>query len=193
MVHPSKQAIAHWLLPFGVAIICVILQLVGWTATLRYERALLASEPWRLLSGHLVHLGWFHLILNLIALALIWTLFGQRIRSWAWGVVFIGCALAIALALYLFDRELAWYVGLSGVLHGMLVFGALATLHSEGRMAALLLLMVAAKLLWEQLSGGDAGTSALVGGAVIVNAHLYGALAGAAAMPLARLGCAVSR
>lgn len=188
MAHPSKQAIAHWLLPLGVAIICVILQMAGATEALRFERALLAAEPWRLLSGHLVHLGWTHLALNLAGLALIWALVGRRLQGWAWCVALVVCALVISIMLYLRDADLTWYVGLSGVLHGLLVLGALASLSGERRFALLLLVAVAGKLAWEQVTGSDSGTALLVGGAVIVNAHLYGALAGLACAPLAWLG-----
>jgi rhomboid family GlyGly-CTERM serine protease len=176
--------ISYWWPPLVVAVVCASAQGLGWGEALRYEQALIGAEPWRLLSGHLVHLGWMHLGLNLAGLALIWALVGHALRSWAWGVAFALSALTVGGGLYLHDTGLAWYVGLSGVLHGLLVFGAVAGLHTERRMALTLLVGVAAKLAWEQLSGGDVGTAELVGGAVIVNAHLYGALGGLAAVPL---------
>lgn len=168
----------RWRLPLLLALLCIALQGLGWGEALRYERALVGSEPWRLLGAHLVHLGWEHLLLNLAALALIWALFGAALRPWAWAAAFVWCALVVSGGLYWRDPALAWYVGLSGVLHGLLVCGALAGWRREPRTSLILLIGLGAKLAWEQLAGADIGTEALVGGAVIVNAHLYGALGG---------------
>ncbi len=179
---------AHWRLPLLLALLCVALQGLGWDEALRYERALLGSEPWRLLGAHLVHLGWTHLLLNLAALALIWALCGHALPVPAWGPVLALCALAVSLGLYLRDVEVGWYVGLSGVLHGLLVCGALAGWRREPRTSLVLLIGTGAKLAWEQLAGTAIGTQALVGGAVIVNAHLYGALGGGLGALLLDLG-----
>ncbi len=186
-MNEHKQLLAHWWPPLMVALLSVVAQGLDWVEAWRYERTLLGSEPWRLVSGHLVHLGWNHLVLNLTALLVLWALFGGAMRAWAWGVTFIGCALVISGGLYLRDSTLVWYVGLSGVLHGLLVVGALANLPNDRYRSLLLLALVVAKLAWEQSSGSDSGTAELVGGAVIINAHLYGALGGLACAPLARL------
>lgn len=179
-----SDSIKRWWPPLLLAAVCLLVQALDWVDALRYERSLLAAEPWRLFTAHVVHLGWVHLVLNLAGLLLIWALFGRALRPWAWGAALLVCALAVSLGLWWRDTDLAWYVGLSGVLHGLLVLGALASLPTERRMALLVLVGVAAKLAWEQYSGGDTGTAALVGGAVIVNAHLYGALGGLLSVPL---------
>lgn len=182
-----RQRLQHWWPPLVLVALSITFQGLGWMESLRYERALLGSEPWRLVSGHLIHLGWNHLLLNLAGLLLIWGLFGQAMRPWVWGAAVVACALTVSGGLYLRDPTLDWYVGLSGVLHGLLLLGALAALRRERPMALLLLAMVVAKLLWEQLGGASSATAELVGGAVIVNAHLYGALGGLLCAPLLRL------
>lgn len=174
----QRSLFENWWLPLLAAVVSFAAQGFGWEVALRYERSLIASEPWRLLSAHLVHLGWEHLVLNLIGLVLIWALFGPVLRPWAWAAAFVWCALVVSCGLYWRDTELAWYVGLSGVLHGLLVLGAVLRLRGERWMALLILAGVAVKLAWEQHVGGDIGTAVMVGGAVIVNAHLYGALGG---------------
>lgn len=183
-----KRTLVQWWPPLLLSMLCITAQALGLVETLRFERTLINHEPWRLLSGHLVHLGWGHLALNLAGLALIWALFGRLLYPWAWGLALLLSGAAIGIALYLRDSGLAWYVGLSGVLHSLLVLGALASLRREPRTALLLLVMVAAKIAWEQFTGSSAGTGDWVGGPVIVNAHLYGALAGVACVPLLRLG-----
>ncbi|HEY0721183.1 MAG TPA: rhombosortase [Gammaproteobacteria bacterium] len=187
-MNDPKKLIVDWWPPLALALVCIAAQALNGVEALRYERMLVGEQPWRLVSGQLVHLGWNHLLLNLAGLLMIWLLFGHTIQPWAWGAAFVMCSLAVSGGLYLRDTDLIWYVGLSGVLHGMLVIGALATLSSERYRALLLLTVVAAKLTMEQLSGASSATAELVGGAVIVNAHLYGALGGLACAPLVLLG-----
>jgi rhomboid family GlyGly-CTERM serine protease len=147
---------------------------------LRYQRsAILSGELWRLFSGHLVHLGWSHLVLNLAGLGLVWSLVGHAFspRNWWW---LIGsCMLAISLGLLWWLPGLAWYVGLSGVLHGMLVAGGLRQALRGEREALLLLVIVLAKVSWELWQGPLPGSREAAGGEVVVQAHALGALSGA--------------
>lgn len=167
--------------PLAIALCAVVIALLGVNAdlSLRYDRAaILDGQLWRLLSGHLVHLGLPHLVMNLAGLALIWMLVGHLLTPWQWAGVAVVCGLGVSGGLLAFNPELAWYVGLSGVLHGLLVCGCLADLRTGRRSAWLLLALVWAKLIWEQVAGPLPGSEAGAGGAVIVDAHLYGGLAG---------------
>src|SRR5690606_29172162 len=87
------------------------------------------------------------------------------------------CSLgAIGVGFVFYEPQLDWYVGLSGILHGLLAAGALAWWQRESRLLALALsLVVAGKLGWEQWQGALALSGPLP---VVVNAHLYGALGG---------------
>jgi rhomboid family GlyGly-CTERM serine protease len=148
---------------------------------LRYDRAkILGGEAWRIVTGHIVHLGWMHFFLNLAGLALIWLLFGRIYTALQWGIVVLACAVGISLGFMFMHPELTWYVGLSGVLHGMFVAGAVASLFAGNRAEWLLLGLLIVKMVWEQLRGSLAETEHLIGGLVIVDAHLYGALIGLA-------------
>ena len=181
----AEARLAAWWLPAAIAAACLLVALTGAAPVLRYERALLGAEPWRLLTGHLTHLGWMHLALNLAGLAAIWALLGPLLRPTAWLMVFLACALGVSGGLYFLDPGLAWYVGLSGVLHGMFVAGAIAGLRRAPLFHGLLLAGAVAKVAWEQLAGAEPGSAALVGGSVVVNAHLYGLAAGVLLAPLA--------
>lgn len=175
---------ARWLAVAGIAAIAAIAQLAGLASAWRYDRAAIAAgEVWRLLTGHLVHLGPMHLALNAAGLALVAALVGARLPLSAWAAAFLVSALAIGAGLWLGSPGLDWYVGLSGVLHGLLVAGAVGALRdpAERRLAAAVLIAVAAKLVWEQVAGPLPGTAQAAGGPVIVDAHLYGALGGALA------------
>ncbi len=170
-----------WRLVIGVAVISTLLQAGGagvryWA---RYEPARLESlELWRLLTAHLVHLGWGHLWLNLAALVLIQLLFEDVLGPLEWVGTAIVSAFAIDAGLYFFDPEVQWYVGLSGVLHGLVACGAWELLRRRSSIGALLAIGLSAKLIWEQWWGPVPLTASSVGGPVIVAAHLYGTVGG---------------
>jgi len=177
-----SQLRTHSLLPLALTLCVTLLALggSGLTAILRFDRVALLHDGqiWRLFTGHLVHLGWSHTGLNVAGLALIWALVGLRFDNRQWSAIIVMLMLGISLGLLIFNPTLAWYVGLSGVLHGMLVAGAVADIRSGDKTAWLLLVLIAAKLAWEQMAGALPGSAAAAGGAVIVDAHLYGGLCG---------------
>ena len=167
----------------GLALLSVLaipwLLLAGgppWVAALRYERQGLASgEWWRLISAHWVHLNARHLWLDSAGLVLLWSLYARALRAWQWLLVLAGASAAIDAGLWWWQPQLQWYVGLSGILHGVWAAGAVAEGRRQGGWAWLMLLVLAVKLFLEQHSGG----SLLVGDFPVVTvAHLYGALGG---------------
>lgn len=168
--------------PLGLlAVAAAILSLAGGAASpaLRYERAgVLGGEWWRLLSGHLVHLGVAHLLLNLSGLVLIGWIFGPGLRAAQWLWVLAGSWTAMTIGFLLFEPQLAWYVGLSGALHGLLLGAATLDRGFERHLRILLIAGVMAKLAWEQWAGALPFTAEAAGGPVVVDAHLYGGLGG---------------
>jgi rhomboid family GlyGly-CTERM serine protease len=168
-------------LPLGLTLLVTLTALGGseLTAVLRFDSAdIWQGELWRLFSGHLVHLGWSHWALNVAGLVLIWALVGEYFKEWQWLLILAGLALLISLGLLVFNPALGWYVGLSGVLHGLLTVGAIAQVRCAHSSGYLLLILVAAKLFWEQWAGPLPGSEISTGGTVIVDAHLYGGLSG---------------
>src|SRR5688572_3055038 len=141
----------------------------------RWERdAIETGEYWRLVSGHLVHLGIGHLWPNLAALAVIGLLFGDVFGNLDWVRIGAASVAAIDLGLYMLNPDVSWYVGLSGVLHGYVAAGALALIARGERLGVVLSVGVGAKLIFEQVVGPVPFTAASVGGPVVVAAHLYG-------------------
>ncbi len=171
-------------LPFALAVTALLGQLggTGVINLVRYDRmAILAGQWWRVLSGHLVHVGWMHLLMNLAGLLLVWLLFGARLTQRRWLLVLVVSAAGVSAGLLLFQPELKWYVGLSGVLHGLFAAGVVVALTAGDRAALLLAVALVVKLAWEGIAGPMPGTSEWVGARVVTEAHLYGALAGGAA------------
>lgn len=60
----------------------------------------------------------------------------------------------------------------------MFIVGCIYDIKAGRWDAKLLLLIIIAKLTWEQIAGPLPGSEATAGGNVIVDAHLYGAVAG---------------
>ena len=145
----------------------------------RYDReALDSGELWRLVTAHLVHLGWGHLWLNLAALVMMAVLFDGLMSASDWVLASVLSALSIDIGLYLLQPEVAWYVGLSGSLHGMMIVGAFALRRSVAPLGYILLLGIGGKLIWEQLAGPIPFSESTSGGPVLVDAHLYGTIGG---------------
>jgi rhomboid family GlyGly-CTERM serine protease len=178
---PGASPGLAWLVPGAIVIVALAVLVSGDAAreSLRFDRTgIAAGEAWRLLTGHLVHLGVTHAALNLVGLALVWFLVGRSFsaRQWLW--IIAGSAAAIDVGLWFGNPSLEWYVGLSGLLHGMLAAGIVAGLAARNGEAVVLAVVVAGKLAWEQFAGPLPGSEATSGGAVIVDAHLYGVVGG---------------
>jgi len=184
---PQWAADARWttgrdLIVFAAVAVLVIVLETGGEAVrllLRFDRdGLKAGEYWRLVTGHLVHLGWGHALLNLAALGLIVTAFRPLIGWGRWGIAALAAMISIDVGLWLSSPPVGWYVGLSGVLHGMVVAAAVELLATSPRTGFVILAAVAAKLAWEALRGPLPFTVGLSGGDVIEEAHLWGAIGG---------------
>ena len=157
-------------------------------AALRYDRtAIAAGEAWRVLTGQFVHLGPGHLAGNLAGLALLWSLFARDRAVTAWAAMAAASAAAVAAGLWWGSPGIDWYVGLSGLLHGLWAAAAVSA-WSRWRLegvvtGALLALKLALEQAWPgQSLLGSAGS----GLPVVTIAHLYGALGGAAAAAILR-------
>jgi rhomboid family GlyGly-CTERM serine protease len=168
----------------GLLLACALLLLpelggdVG-RALLRYDRAgLAAGQWWRLLTGHIVHLDLEHAGLNSLGLVLMWALFARDYSPRQWILIVLATLGTIDAGLWLRDSTVAWYVGSSGALHGVMAAGTLAHLRRRDLDGWILAAFIVVKLSFEQKSG--ALPFADSGAGVVVDAHLYGALGGAA-------------
>jgi rhomboid family GlyGly-CTERM serine protease len=173
-----------WLLPILAAAVAVGIALTGDAGReiLRYDRAAIASgELWRLLSGHFAHLGTSHLILNILGLLLVWFLVAAHLTRKHWLVVAAVVITGVDVGFWFLQPQLLGYVGLSGLLHGLLAAGVVAGLGSGRAEPVILAVILVAKVAYEQLAGPLPGSEASTGGNVIVAAHAYGAITGAIA------------
>ena len=181
----AKQLWHRGAVPLVIGACCFVLALGGAAARDwgSYDRAAIENgQVWRLITAHLVHLGWAHLWPNLLALLLIGGLLEEFLNPVEWLIASLVTGFAISVGLYLLHPDTEWYVGLSGVLHGLVACGVVMMIRARALGLGIGLgVGLTLKLLWEVVYGPVPLTAASVGGAVVVPAHLYGAVSGALA------------
>jgi rhomboid family GlyGly-CTERM serine protease len=161
----------------------VLLHFAGAPARLllRYQRESIADgEVWRLLSGNVVHADTAHLGWNLLGLAIVVVLVGTELPARRWLLAALMSAVAVGAGLYALSPTVEWYLGFSGVLHGLLLVGLLAQWERSRSLVTLAVAgLLLAKLVYEQIAGPlpfVASTGSDL--AVVHAAHTYGAIGG---------------
>lgn len=180
-VHKKRQLGAAWWAAIGVAVVATAIAALGDSGRdwLAFDRAAIASgEYWRLLTAHFTHLSWPHLLYNLTGLSVITYLVGTTLKAGEWVMTWSLAMPTISAGLWFWQPDLAWYVGLSGVLHALLGAGLVATIGRWGLDLWVVAIVVAGKLVYEQLVGPLPVSEGASGENVIIAAHLYGAVSG---------------
>jgi len=169
---------------FPVVLVAVLLAIHalggGALPVLRYERsAVLAGEAWRLVTGHLVHADLVHLGWNMLGVLIVAFLFARDYSWRQWLVILVASTATTDLGFLLLEPRLEWYVGFSGVLHGLMAAGLVAWLRtSRDTLTWIVTGLFAAKLAWEHFAGPLPFTAASLDLAVVHEAHTYGAIGG---------------
>jgi rhomboid family GlyGly-CTERM serine protease len=164
----------------------------------RYDRAAISSgQVWRLVTGHLVHVNSAHLFFDLLGLFLLAEAFWGQTSAGLIAGLLVTSSFAISALFWIWQPQLSWYAGLSGVLHAL---WAACTLwgvfqkHVADEMpaarqpwqitwsrlvsfAGIILLIVKLWLEWRY--GASSHTEQVIGAPVVTTAHRYGALVGA--------------
>ncbi|WP_206486343.1 rhombosortase [Thalassotalea sp. G2M2-11] len=135
-------------------------------------------QLWRLLTGHLFHTNNVHLLLNGAAIILLWSIHGQYYSLTQYLTLLLFSALMISGAIFIFDPQMEEYVGLSGVLHSLFIWGALQDIKAKEKTGYLLLAGVLLKVAHEQYFGASKEVAALINANVAIDAHLWGVIAG---------------
>jgi len=184
---PEKAGNPGWaryrpiLVPALIAVLAGLAEVLGEPGRvwLRYERPAIADgELWRLVTGHLVHLGLSHALMNVAALAVLTLIFSRYLRPLDWLWLFLLSAFAIDAGLFWLSPGVVWYVGLSGVLHGFWAGATVCAWREDKRQAAMLTALIVIKLSYETWYGPVPMTGAVADGPVIAVAHAYGAFGG---------------
>jgi rhomboid family GlyGly-CTERM serine protease len=175
---------------YAIVIAVLAAQLFLPAELLEYRHALAAKEPWRLFTGHFVHLSLLHALLNCVALLLLDRLFADRLWSRELFSILGLTPILISLVFWLVLPELQWYRGLSGVLHAVYFAGCVAWIASSAGRArwlpAAALVGGTLKVLVEQPWDASFPVHEVLRIAVVPQSHLIGAIVGTAAGLLLR-------
>lgn len=137
------------------------------------------GQLWRVLTAHFVHLSPMHLLGNAMGVILLGYIAGRSLSNALGVTLLVWCLSVVGLGLYVFADYLERYVGLSGVLHGLILVAPFVSPFYSRRIAACFLVLIVAKVLWEQSSFyDDMAMVGMIGGRVEANAHLLGTIAG---------------
>lgn len=160
----------------GCAIFFGILQFFQQQFVYQYD--VLFSQPWRIWTGHWVHVGWIHYLLNILAFACLPFLF-PNIRQGYLIVLLIILPPLLSIIFYFIYPNIFAYAGLSGILHGLFIFCAIVSLteKKERYFSSIILLLILIKIIWEYFFGSFQ-TAQLIGSPVLTQAHLWGAVLG---------------
>jgi rhomboid family GlyGly-CTERM serine protease len=186
-----RHALKVGLLPAILVAVPLLLTVGGerLRVALRFDRTGIEAGEWyRLLTGHFTHLGWSHVALNAVGLGLCWLLVGQAYTLLQWLFVIAVCLVVMDLGFWLLVPELEWYVGLSGLLHGMLAAGALEGIRRRSPEQALVLAIIVIKVVYESVTGPLPGSEQATGGPVVTEAHLFGMVGGLLASAILMIG-----
>ncbi|GAC17389.1 rhombosortase [Paraglaciecola arctica] len=171
----------HSLAPLFIVIVSIILALSEPMSSelFAYDRQQLNGfQWWRLITGHFLHTNTVHLLLNTAGLTLLWALHGHYYQTSRYLIIFLLLCLGTSGGLYLFAPQMQWYVGLSGVLHGLFIIGAYFDIHNKFKTGWILLIGVWIKVLHEQIYGASEDVAQLIAANVAVDAHLFGTITG---------------
>ncbi|MFU8783631.1 rhombosortase [Aliidiomarina sp.] len=138
------------------------------------------SQPWRIFTTHLVHLNSAHLAVNCIALLAIAVIFRNHVKGRLLINVMLISALAATLIPVLLAQDYA-FVGLSGVLHGVVVYGGLLIMRTQRPVGVTILLIVIVKLVIDLMLADT--QNEWLGAEVAYLCHVGGAIGGALAVP----------
>lgn len=136
------------------------------------------QQVWRWLTANVVHTNGYHMLLNSLAIGLLWLLHGYSYTLSRYLFVVFVCSLFVTLGVWWFSEELQWYAGLSGALHGVFIWGCYNDLKQGHKSAWLLVGGVILKIAYEQFWGASSWLEGVIAASVATDAHLYGFIGG---------------
>ena len=147
---------------------------------LSYHRETFVSQIyWQWITPSLVHANWSHWFLNIMNLYAIVFLFYE-----VWSVkkillLFSLFSLLITLGVHFFLIHINSYVGMSGILYGLAVYGALWTFFKQKLVSILILIFILIKLIIPDIINNLMGLNDILEDLyILTEAHFYGAILG---------------
>jgi len=177
----------RWLNWFILGLLCLIIYAITADSitTVDYNRELIINgEYWRLLSGNFNHTNIYHLLLNVTALAVIGGLHYRYYSSGTFILLILLLSLGVGVGILLLSPGTQLYVGLSGILHGIIIVGAIIDVSKRYYSGYVLIIGTIIKVINEQIFNSPVEISQLIEAKVLTEAHLYGLVTGLIIAPL---------
>jgi rhomboid family GlyGly-CTERM serine protease len=130
IIEPITLAQLCLLLIPVIGLISLFLPNVIFESLVFHTQLIASGEYWRFISGHFVYNSWQHWLINTSGLALLFLIFKciHNAKAYLYAICFLLCW--ISSGLLLFSEELVWYIGFSGVLSGLYIYGACTVFNS---------------------------------------------------------------
>jgi rhomboid family GlyGly-CTERM serine protease len=146
------------------------------SSLLRYQSTEVnAGEWWRILTANLCHSNWNHWLLNIAGLWLM-DIFYQPVLSLKKRFQLILFCMFVNVLMIHYWMSISWYVGLSGMLHGYLIGGALLSWSKARWLNFGIILVTSVKLFIESFWEINSATEELINANVLEESHSFGAL-----------------
>ncbi|UJF19760.1 rhombosortase [Vibrio sp. SS-MA-C1-2] len=156
-----------------IALTSILAQYTALYNVLIWQRsAIYQGEWWRIITGNMVHTNGWHLIMNLAGLFLLVILFQRYLTAKRLLLLLLYFSTVIGSLLLI--TQLNWYVGLSGMLHGLFFWGIGLDIKNKLKGGWLFLIAGIFKVVWEQIYGGSSYSSELINAQVATQAHFAG-------------------
>jgi rhomboid family GlyGly-CTERM serine protease len=146
-----------------------------------YTRHSFLSYPgaWQWLTSNLVHHGWMHWFLNMLNLFAIVFLFPNAWSTKRFAVLFGFLSLGVTSGMFWLSPDIDRCAGMSGVLYGLVLYGALRSFSQDTFLSSIALIYVIGKLFADKTVNHYMGVDVLLGEMpVALDAHIYGAALG---------------
>ena len=165
-------------------VLCAAILVLGlfgefFNPALLFRRDLIEQgQLWRIVSGCFVHLGWYHTVMNVFGFAFWYGLFAKTLQVKHWMGLVVLMVLSNGISLYVLSPSIGFYAGLSGSLHGLILYSLVFECRKD-KVYWLFLLALVGKVLYEQTPGYDVNyLQEHMNAPVVVDAHFYGAIFG---------------
>lgn len=178
----STQFFSAWW--FSLLVLVVILTTAAFgesvTQALSLKRSAIDNgEWWRIITSQFVHLSTNHTLMNATGYIILCFGFRKEVTATEEMITLFISTIGVGLGLYWFNPEIAWYVGLSGAIYGLLVSNVMIGAKKTPYLSAFFLFFVVTKIVYEQFfAGADRATETIIGGEIAIDSHLYGAVVG---------------
>lgn len=133
------------------------------------------GQLWRLITGHYVHFTVYHALMNAVGVVLVCVVLLYRQSLLFFCGINVALPVMISAGLWFFYDNIEQYRGYSAVIYGLMAAGLILEWRNHKEMYSLALLLLVAKIIYEQLPNYDVDyLTAEIGVPVAIEAHLLG-------------------